>query len=370
MLLSVFLSLSICNDGLQQGISTDDYFTLSYVSTCAISPSGTFTAWTEGRWDEDLDRRNTDIWISETHGGDPLRLTFDESFDGSLQWGGTDEWLYFSSRRGNKGDDLPRNGKNQVWRIKPDGTQLMAVTRLSSSVQNWTISADDLTVYYILDDETQLDDGWKSLRINHDEVVYGHGEIDYSEIWKLNLQTWKHELIWDEDSVIRFYSPSPSGEQLAIITTPDNRLITNEGWSTIGIYDVDSQETTLLDDTMWRADAPSPYGWVETPSWSSDGTRLVFTVDFDGYPREMFVASFIGEDTKIQRVKRKDEVSIGSEPEWMPQTHDLLYIAEQKTRRPLLRIKYFVPHLVDPFTVTMVKPNRELADFKSYVFFF
>lgn len=321
-------------------VTADDYFSLSYVSSCSTSPSGHYTAWTEGRWDKDLDRRNYDIWISPTHGErNPARITFDEANDGSLQWGESDEWLYFSSRRGSKGETLPRNGKKQIWRIKPNGTQLMAVTRLESGVIDWTLSDDGKSVYYTLDDETQVDDDWKQLRKDHDDIEYGHGIVDYSELWKLDLRSWKHELIWDEDRVIQYFSPSPSEETIAIITTPDNRLITNEGLSTIGIYDVDTQETTLLDDTLWREETASPYGWIESPDWSTDGFRLVFTVDFDGYPMEMFVATFKEDRTTIQKVTRFEEVSVGSPPQWSPKSHDLLYIAEQGTTRPLLEIE-------------------------------
>ena len=84
----------------------------------------------------------------------------------------------------------------------------MAVTRLSTDVVDWAIATDGESIYYTLDDETQLDDGWKSLRSRHDDVEYGHGVVDYSEIWNLNLQTWKHSKVWDEDAVIQFFSPS------------------------------------------------------------------------------------------------------------------------------------------------------------------
>lgn len=320
------------------GVTADDYFSLSYVSSCAISPDGARTAWTEGRWDAELDRRNTDIWISNTKQGEPSRLTFDEANDVSLQWGKNSEWLYFSSRRGNIGDDLPRNGKRQVWRIRQSGTGLMAVTRLPDGVVDWSLSQDGTSLYYMLEDATQLDDIWKALRKTHDEVDYAHGEVEYSEIWKLDLRTWKHELLWDEDFAIQYFAPSPSGKTIAIITTPDNRLITNEGWSVMSMFDVASKKTTVLDDTLWRAEAPSPYGWVEAPAWSSDESRLLFTVDYDGYQREMFVASMTGAVAKVQKVMRYNEVTIGSDPEWMPNSHSILYIAEEGTGRPLLLI--------------------------------
>jgi dipeptidyl aminopeptidase/acylaminoacyl peptidase len=338
MFLVVTMVFCFQNVEATQNVSTDDYFSLSYISTCSISPNGTYTAWTEGRWDEELDRRNTDIWISKTNGSEQSRLTFDEANDGSLQWGVTENWLYFSSKRGNKGDDLPRNGKRQIWRIKPDGSGLMAVTRLSKGVKDWKLSNSGESIYYTFEDKTQIKDEWEYLREAHDDIDYAHGEVDYSEIWNVNLQTWKHEKIWDEDKVIRFFAPSPNGETIAIITTPDNRLITNEGWSEIATYDVSSKETTLLDDTLWRADAPSPYGWVEYPEWSTDGKRLAFSVDFDGYPREMFVASWSKESIEIQKVMRHDNVTLGTSPIWDPNTHDLLYIAEHKTQRPLLRV--------------------------------
>jgi dipeptidyl aminopeptidase/acylaminoacyl peptidase len=338
MLFTVLIVFCLQLEGAPQGATTDEYFSLSYLSSCAISPSGTFTAWTEGRWDEALDRRNTDIWISKTGDGTGTRLTFDEASEGSLQWGNTDQWLYFSSRRGSRGDDLPRNGYKQIWRIQPDGTQLMAVTRLASGVVDWVLAEDGNSIYYTLDNETQLDDGWQSLRLEHADVNYGHGSVDYSEIWRVHLQSWKHERVWDEERVIQYFSPSPNGKKIAIITTPDNRLITNEGWSTIGIYDVVTKETMLLDDTLWRAEAPSPYGWVEFPQWSTDGSRLAFSVDFDGYPREMFVATFYASNTLLQKVLRNNEVTLGTSPVWIPRTHDLLYIAEQKTRRPLLKV--------------------------------
>ncbi len=43
-------------------ITTDDYFSMSYVSSCSISPRGMFTAWAEGRWDKTWLNR----WVNES----------------------------------------------------------------------------------------------------------------------------------------------------------------------------------------------------------------------------------------------------------------------------------------------------------------
>ena len=72
MFFPIALVLCFQSGDALRGVTTDDYFSLSYLSSCSISPSGTYTAWTEGRWDEEEDKRNTDIWIIETKGAENM----------------------------------------------------------------------------------------------------------------------------------------------------------------------------------------------------------------------------------------------------------------------------------------------------------
>ena len=48
----------------------------------------------------------------------------------------------------------------------------MAVTRLAGGVEDWKMSGDGSRVYYVVSNETQVDDGWKALREEHDDVEY------------------------------------------------------------------------------------------------------------------------------------------------------------------------------------------------------
>ncbi|HIB22494.1 MAG TPA: S9 family peptidase [Rhodospirillales bacterium] len=52
----------------------------------------------------------------------------------------------------------------------------------------------------------------------------------------------------------------------------------------------------------------------------------------------MFVALIDEGSITEQKVERQDEVTLGSSPTWLPQTHNLLYIAEDRTQRPLLQV--------------------------------
>ena len=84
----------------------------------------------------------------------------------------------------------------------------MAVTRLFVSVEDWSLSQDGVYIYYVTSKESQIEDDWKSLREEHNDLEYGYGPIDYSTLWKLNLSTWKHEVLWAEDKVIKYKSSS------------------------------------------------------------------------------------------------------------------------------------------------------------------
>ena len=40
----------------------------------------------------------------------------------------------------------------------------------------------------------------------------------------------------------------------------------------------------------WRADHPSPFGWLEELAWSADNLALAFSISYDGHPTRIHVA--------------------------------------------------------------------------------
>src|SRR5262249_58222587 len=82
------------------------------------------------------------------------------------------------------------------------------------------------------------------------------------------------------------------GSRAALITAPDDQVITYEGRSRVQILDVAAGKVETLPDKLWRADAPSPYAWLETLAWSPDGARLAFGAEFDAYPAEVAVTAW------------------------------------------------------------------------------
>ena len=340
--LVLLFAWSACAHGATRDhdITVDDYFSLAYVFAPAWSPDGKRVAFVDLRWDADTRKRNGDIWVADASTGRARRLTFDPAFDGHPSWSPDGQWVYFQSARESGKKKAPRNGKMQVWRIGVDGRGLEPVTRLGSGIQGFELGTDGSTLFYTTGSK-QVAKPWRSLKRRFDGLTYGHGVTTHSTLWALDLRTWRSRTLAAPGRAIRSFAVTTGGRRIAMITTPTDELITNEGWSRVEVLDRHTDQTQVLPDTLWRKQGPSPYGWLDALSWSADGEALAFTVAFDGYPAELLVARFdaAGKPT-IAQLKRPGEVSLssGARPQWRGASKDLLFVAEDRARAHVFAI--------------------------------
>jgi len=307
---------------------------MAQVTGVAASPDGRWVAWTELRWQDDLPSRNSDIWVAQVKSKAVRRLTFDAAYDRHPVWSPDGAWLYFLSARKQSGNKAPYDGKTQVWRIRPDGTNLSAITRVKGGIERFELSQDGGALYFSQKAEHQDDDPWKKLRKTHAKLTYGKGKRKLSTLWRLDLKSWRAtKLIEEAQRYISQFTVSPDGTQVALLTVPTRRLIDNEGWSWVQVLDVASGTLTRLKDDAWRGQAPSPYGWLSSLTWSPDGRKLALRVDFDGYPGEMFVVNFSGgKQAGTMRLPRKNEVTLSGRVAWRPRSNDLCVQAVHHAR--------------------------------------
>ncbi len=322
-------------------ITVDDYPSVAMVVGCVMSPNGEFVAYSDLRWKDLSDRRDTDIWLVPATGGDARRLTFDTASDRSPQWSPDGTWIYFTSARGDD-DDPPFNGKTQVWRVSIDGERLVPVTRFEKGVNGYKLSKDGRTLYYLIHRD-QEDEVWKDLRAKHKSSIdFAHGTREVSELWKLNLQDWRTEKLVDQQRYIHGFVITPDESRIAMQTAPDDELISNEGWSRVDVYEMASGEVTTLPDQLYRKNAPSPYGWLEEIAWSSDSRALAFSVGWDGYPNELFVAEWAASGPAVTKLKRPtDGVSVGGGLHWREGTRELCFLGDHHARQHV----YGIPNI-------------------------
>ncbi len=327
-------------------ITVDDYFTQADLFALALSPDGAHVAYTEGRWQKSTNDRKADLWVVECKTGKARKLTFDRASDRSPQWSADSRHIYFLGNRKREGEKRPPyDGKAQVWRIGLDGGAPQAVTRVEGGVDQFGLARDAGALYYVKRVE-HVGGPFKALREQFKHIEYGHGIDRFSQVWRLDLATWREEMVLDAKRVIKDMAVPPDGSRLAFITTPDDTVVSFEGRSRVDVFDTATKQLTTLPDKVYRADAPSPYGWLENLAVSPDGRRLAFNVIFDGYPAEIIAADLGKQPAEMVRLPRPSGLHIkgyGSPVAWSSDSRSLYFLGERKARVHLYEAYPFDP---------------------------
>ena len=312
-------------------IVPEDYFSLVYAGSPAISPDVGSVAWIQSGWAGPGAGRKSELWITDLDARASRRLTFDLARPHGPVWSGDGAWIYFGGRWDRGEDAPPYDGSHQVWRIRPDGTGLFAVTRVADGVDLFELARDGRRLYYTVGQENH-DDAWEDLKQKWGDLEYGHGVVEFDEVRLLDLSNWRDEQVLAAERVINFMALSPDGTRLAMQTTPDEETIFNEGWSRIDVLDLADNEVEHVASEAWREDHPSPFGWITEMDWSHDGRALAFAIAYDGFASQLWVADWRDEGVHLQRVSRPHPVSLQGAVAWRGEGRNLTYLGENRGR--------------------------------------
>lgn len=313
-------------------ITVDDYLTLYLLTDAVTAPDGRHVAFTELRWGEPDEPRQTEIWVVNTESKQSTRLTFDPANDGSPQWAPDSARLYFQSKR-NRGDKKPPyDHTSQVWVTGLEGGEPQPVTRVKGGIQAFELARNGRTLYYTKEGE-ESEREWKEMRKKYSDIQFDEGVVKWTELWKLDLVAWREEKVLAPQRVILEFRVAPDESRIALVTSPDDRLISKEGKSRVEVYDVATQQTTTLPEQLYRDQAPTPYGWTENLAWAPDGHALAFTVGFDGYPTMLLVAEWTGGPAAVRALTRPEGVEVMGTLRWIPGTADLCFLGQQRARQ-------------------------------------
>lgn len=308
-----------------------DYFTLASVAQVAVSPDGRSVVYAKERWNPPSDDRLVELWIDALEGGSPRRLTSEHSHFRDVKWGADGRSLYFLGDRKKPGaKEPPFDGGTQVWSMSLEGGEPQAVTRAAEGVAAYDLAADG-AIFYTTERSVPLADAFAALRAKH-PAEYGHAPRKVSMLHRHDLKSGAATEVDDEPRYIREFAVSRDGAKAALVTAEDDRAVTLAGRSRIEILDLATGKSTPLPDATWRAEAPSPFGRLESLAWSPDGGRLAFHVGFTGFPAEIVVVRWKDGAPQATRLPRAEPLSVreSDAPLQWRNDDELLYLAERR----------------------------------------
>ncbi len=337
----------------KRAITVADYFTQADLFGIAYSEN--YVAYTEGRWQEATNDRKTDLWIVPTKGGEARRLTADRASARSPQFDSKGGTVYYLENRKREGDKQPPyDGKTQVWRVNVDGPAVSeALTRVEGGIEAFQISLDGKSLYYLIHVEKIEHDDF-GLRAKFSKLDYGHGQNRLGQIWKLDLRTFRAEKLIDAGRNIREFAVTRDQKRIAMITTPDDKVVSFEGRSRVDVWDAASKKIVTLPTDPYRKKVSSPYAWLEHVAWNPAGDKLAFNTIFDGYPAEIFVGDLAGAEPTTKKMPRPAGVHVrgyGSPLVWYGPDH-LYFLGEEKARVRLMGAVKVTSEKPEFFTMT------------------
>ena len=316
----LFVSLAPAQDnGGKRAVTPDDYFSLALVTELAVSPNGEQVAYPEARWHQPTDDRKADLWVVPTDGkGKPVRLTSDRANERHPRWAADGKSVYVLANRKREAEKKPPyDGTAQVWQVALDGSDPKPVTRVEGGVSGFDYAAKADELFYSVDATATDEDAFTKLRTTY-KAEYGHGTRKVSEVYRIDLDTWRAEKVIAEKKYVREFAVTADGKRVAMIAAPDDTVIKSEGKSRVEVWDAESKKVSPTDET-WRKSAGSPYPWLESLAWSPDGYRLAYCTIFDAHPAEVIVNEFKDGKWAGTRMKRREGVHVrgyGSPLKW------------------------------------------------------
>jgi dipeptidyl aminopeptidase/acylaminoacyl peptidase len=314
----------------KRAITLDDFATMSFVLDQAISPDGHYVAYSDSRWDSSDDVRKADLWIVPTNGkGQAKRLTSERANDRHLRWRADGKAIYALGNRKRASETKPPyDGTTQIWSIPIDGGEPQAITRIEGGVADFDYAPQANKLYYVVGDKATDDDPFSKLRNKYSKPEYGHGKREVSVIHQIDCATWRSEKIIGEDLFIQSFRVSPNGKRLAMITAPDDTVITSEGRSRVRVWDTDTNKI-LPTDEEWRKKSASPYPWLDGLAINEDGSKVAYVAIYDAYPAEIITNAWKENAWAGGVMKRPAGVQVmgyGSPLKWS--RNELFYLAE------------------------------------------
>ena len=203
--------------------------------------------------------------------------------------------------------------QNIIW--SPDGNSMaFSATHYCDSTNHtnaiYTMDPDGSNVYRLINlNASPFNIGWSP---DGSKIIFEAWEAEYSDIFTVDIDGYSSDILTNSDSWPQYPKWSPDGSKIVFSLYKEN---TSDPAATgnNSIYFMDA-------DGSNRYELPNLEGDAYTPSWSPDGSKIVFE-GYEGDYSDIFTADIDG--SNIYNLTNSD--SQDSTPKWSPDGRKIIF---------------------------------------------
>jgi dipeptidyl aminopeptidase/acylaminoacyl peptidase len=323
-------------------ITLDDISRFREVADPRISPDGAWVAYTVTTQNLEVDKKQSDLWMTTWDGKTTLRLTTTpKESESSPRWSPDNRSLAFLSSR------TDSNEAAQVWILPRAGGEAEKVTKTKSGVADFAWAPDGRRfVLVVADTDSVAQGGAKTpLPIVTDRFYFKEDETGYlthkrSHLYLFDLATRKTEQLTSGDQDDLEPAWSPDGKSIAFVSKRGPDSDRTNSWE---IYVVEARPGALARQ-MTRFEGvennPGGEGGTNGIAWSPDGKLIAFLQG--GPPKLLYYAveklAVVPAAGGPVRVLTADLDRWVSNPEWAPDGRSVYVTLEDDRAVRLVRV--------------------------------